>query len=166
MVSFEICASAITTAPPERIFAVLDDFGNWPGWMPSFERVRVELPANGTPGLGYRFRLRATVVHADMEVIDFTPFSRATAFRISFPPLTGVNRCRVIPLDDGRFRIERVDSLDLPEFVVGLIGPRQRERFVRLAGEFLAALKRQVEDGPSSDASQTQAAEVECAHSR
>ncbi len=145
MVSFEIIASAITTAPPERIFAVLDDFRGWPGWMPSFERIRVELPQEGPPGPGYRFRLRAAIVHADMEVVDFTPLSRATAFRISFPPLTGVNRCRVVPLDDGRFRIERVDSLDLPGIVASLISKRQRENFVVLAGEFLTALKRQVE---------------------
>jgi|GEM_PF-784569 len=153
MVSFEISVSAITTAPPERIFAVLDDFSGWPGWMPSFERVRVELPAEGAPGPGYRFRLRAPIVHAEMEVVDFTPLSRATAFRISFPPLTGVNRCLVVPLDDGRFRIERVDSLDLPEFVVGLIGPRQRQRFIHLAGEFLSALKQQVEVEPAGASS-------------
>lgn len=145
MVSFEIIASAITTAPPERIFAVLDDFGGWPIWMPSFDRIRVELPSEGAPGPGYRFRLRAAVVHADMEVVDFTPLSRATVFRISFPPLTGVNRCRVVPLDDGRFRIERVDSLDLPELVANLISARQRERFGHLAGEFLTALKHRVE---------------------
>ncbi|MFV9505546.1 MAG: SRPBCC family protein [Oscillochloridaceae bacterium umkhey_bin13] len=145
MVSFEISASTLTTAPPERIFTVLDDFGRWPTWMPSFERVRVELPPGQEPGPGYRFRLQATIIHADMEVVDFTPLSRATHFRISFPPFTGINRCQVVPLADGQYRIERVDSLDLPDLVVGLIGPAQRQRFVRLANEFLVALKREVE---------------------
>lgn len=144
MISYEIEATAITTAPPERIFAVLDDFARWPEWMPSFERVKVELPPDDL-GLGYRFRLRGAIVHADMRVVDFTPLSRATAFQISFPPLTGVNRCRVAPLADGRFRIERTDSLDLPELVAGVINATQRERFARLAGEFLEALKRTVE---------------------
>lgn len=145
MVNYEISASTITTAPPERIFAVLDDFSGWPTWMPAFERVRVELPAPGPPGPGYRFRLRGGVVHADMEVVDFGPLSRATTFQISFPPFTGVNRCQVVPLADGRFRINRVDSLQLPAMVAGLLDATQRERFAGLAGDFLRALKRTVE---------------------
>lgn len=145
MISYEIAASTVTIATPERIFAVLDDFAHWPAWMPSLENIKVELPADRLPGPGYRFRLRGRIVHADMEVIDFTPLSRATTFRISFPPFTGTNRCEVVPLDDGRCRIERVDSLDLPELVATLIDATQRERFVRLADEFLVALKGAVE---------------------
>lgn len=122
MASYTISATTITTAPPERIFAVLDDFGRWPIWMPSLDRVKVELPA-GPPGLGYRFRLRGLIVHADMEVVDFTPLARATSFRISFPPITGLNRCVVVPLEDGRYRIERVDSLDLYDLVAGCLMP-------------------------------------------
>lgn len=146
MVRYDIRATAITLATPERIFAVLDDFGRWPAWMPAFEHIKVELPT-GRPGLGYRFRLRSGMAHTDMEVVDFTPLARATTFRISFPPFTGVNRCRVVPLRDGRFRIERVDSLDLPPFIVGLISPPQRQRFERLALEFVHALQREVERG-------------------
>jgi hypothetical protein len=145
MISYEIAASAVTTAPPERIFAVLDDFARWPTWMPAFEHIRVELPEARPLGPGYRFRLRSGIVHTDMEVVDFSPLARATSFRISFPPLTGVNRCRVVPLDDGRFRIERVDSLDLPELLASVIDATQRERFARLAGEFIQALTRAVE---------------------
>lgn len=147
MISYEIAAAATTTAPPERIFAVLDDFGRWPDWMPAFDHLTVELPANAVLGPGYSFRIRSGLVHTDMRVIDYSPLARATAFRVSFPPLSGTNRCRVVPLDDGRFRIERVDSLDLPAWVASLIDTTQRERFVRLAGEFLQALKRTVEAG-------------------
>lgn len=148
MVSYEISATAVTTAPPERVFAVLDDFGHWPAWMPALDQVKVELPPDQKPGVGYRFRLRGLLVHGDMEVVDYTPTSRATSFRISFPPFTGVNRCRVSPLADGRFCIERVDSLDLPDLVASLIDATQRRRFERLAGEFLAALKAEVEGQP------------------
>jgi hypothetical protein len=144
MASYTIHATTITTAPPERVFAVLDDFGHWPAWMPSLERIKVELPA-GPPGPGYRFRLQGLIVHADMEVVDYTPLTRATSFRISFPPITGVNRCSVVPLDDGRYRIERSDSLDLYNLVAGLLDATQRQRFERLAGEFLTALRREVE---------------------
>lgn len=145
MVSYEISASAVTVAPPERVFAVLDDFARWPDWMPSFDNVRVELPQGRRPGPGYCFRLRGLLVYGDLEVVDYTPLSRATSFRISFPPFTGVNRCRLEPLAEGGCRIERVDSLDLPDLVASLIDATQRRRFARLAGEFLAALKREVE---------------------
>jgi hypothetical protein len=145
MISYQIAATTTTKASPERIFAVLDDFGRWPTWMPAFNYIKVELPRSGEPSLGYRFRLRSGPVHTDMEVVGFTPLSRATKFRISFPPFTGVNSCLVFPLDDGSCRIERVDSLDLPEFVAGLITAAQRARFDRLAEEFLIALKAVVE---------------------
>ncbi|NTW04029.1 MAG: hypothetical protein HGA19_22610 [Oscillochloris sp.] len=144
MISYKITATATTRAPPERIFAVLDDFGRWPKWMPSFERVKVELPANSRPRLGYHFRLRGSVVYADMQVVEFTPFSRSTNFRISFPPFTGVNRCVVRPLGEGRYRIERVDSLHIPEMVAKVINATQRERFSRLAQEFIVALIHEV----------------------
>lgn len=142
MSSYEIKASATTRVPPERIFAVLDDFSRWPRWMPALDRVKVELPDNQHPGPGYRFRLRGSVVHATLEVVEFTPLSRATNFRISFPPFTGVNRCELRPLDHGRYRIERVDSLALPGVVASLVNATQRDRFAGLAQDFLVALLR------------------------
>ncbi|WP_322821059.1 SRPBCC family protein [Chloroflexus sp.] len=148
MIRYEIAATTVTTAPPERVLAVLDDFGNWPRWMPSLERVRIELPPNEHPRQGYRFKLHGLLVHADMEVIDYTPLSRATRFRISFPPFQGVNRCRLIPLEDGRYRIERLDQLELPDLVAHLIDSTQRKRFEKLAMEFLQALRREVEQSP------------------
>ena len=147
MVTYTISATTITTAPPERIFAILDNFGHWPTWMPSLDRVRVELPA-GLPGPGYRFRLQGLIVHADMEVVDFSPLARTTRFRISFPPFTGLNRCLVVPLSDGRYQIERTDSLDLPDLLADLLDATQRGRFEQLAREFLIALKRKVEEAP------------------
>ncbi|MEI8165144.1 MAG: SRPBCC family protein [Chloroflexales bacterium] len=148
MVSYAISATAITTATPERVLTVLDDFSRWPAWMPALQNVRVELPKHQRLGPGYRFRLRGVIVYGDLQVIDYTPLSRATSFRISFPPFTGVNRCRLVPLANGRHRIERVDTIELAAFVVGLLGPLQRKRFERLAGEFLHALKHEVEGTP------------------
>lgn len=145
MASYKIRAEAITSAPPERVFAVLDDFGRWPRWMPYFQHLRVELPSGETPRLGYRFRLHAGVIHTDLEVIDYTPFTRATRFRISFPPFSGVNRCRVLPLANGQYRIERIDSLDVPELVAGVLDATQRRKFDRMATDFLNALKVAVE---------------------
>lgn len=152
MIRYEISATTTTSAPPERIFGVLDDFGSWPSWMPAFERIQVELPSGRGLGAGYRFRLRSGVMHTDMEVIDFGPLTRATSFRIGFPPLSGVNRCQVVPLENGRFRIERVDELALPSFLANMITPAQSARFERLAGDFLRALKRTAEAGPRQPA--------------
>lgn len=148
MISYQISATTITTASPEQVFAVLDDFGHWPDWMPSFENIQVELPAEGSPQLGYRFELRSGLIRTHMQVIEHTPLSRGTQFRISFPPLTGTNCFRMAPLEDGRYRLERVDSLDLPEFVVNLIDSARRERFTLLAADFLRALKTVVERPP------------------
>jgi hypothetical protein len=145
MINYEISAAAVTTATPERIFAVLDDFDRWPDWMPAFKQLKVELPPDSALGPGYRFHLRSGLVRTEMEVLDYGPLTRTTSFRVSFPPLSGTNSCRIVPLVDGRYRIERVDSLALPELLVNLIDATQRERFARLAGEFLQSLKRTVE---------------------
>ncbi|MCS6889219.1 SRPBCC family protein [Chloroflexus sp.] len=153
MIRYEIAATTVTTAPPERVLSVLDDFSNWPRWMPSLERVRIELPPDDRPRQGYRFKLHGMLVHAEMEVIDYTPLSRATRFRISFPPFQGVNRCRLVPLGDGRYRIERLDQLELPDLVAHLIDATQRKRFEKLALEFLHALRRVVEQTPNGTVS-------------
>lgn len=145
MKSYTITAIATTKVVPSRIFAVLDDFGHWPNWMPAFERVKVDLPTNRRPNLNYQFRLRGNVVYADLKVIEFTPLSRATSFRINIPPLTGVNRCLMRPLAHNRYRIERIDTLDLPGVVAGVLDTTQRARFSRLAQEFLMALVRRAE---------------------
>jgi len=145
MARYEIHAATIITAPPEVVWSVLDDFGGWPGWMPSMQNVRVELLSPGAPGPGYRFRIRGRIVHADLEVTSFTPQERTTRFRLNLPPLTGANQCRVIPLDDGRYRLERQDHIDMPGPIASFLDATQRERFERLAADFLQALKQTVE---------------------
>lgn len=150
MAQYEIAATTEIVAAPEQVFAVLDDFQRWPEWMPSFEHIQVELPDERPPQLGYRFRLRSGLIHTDMEVIEFTPLTRTTRFSISFPPLSGVNQCRIVPLADGKYRLERVDRLHLPDLIAHLINSTQRQRFERLAAEFLLALKRAVETRTSS----------------
>lgn len=148
MISYEIRAATVTSASPERILSVLDDFSRWPTWMPALERVRVELPEHQAPGPGYRFRLRGRIIYADLEVIDFSRLARATRFTISFPPFSGVNRCLIRPLSHQRSKIERIDTLQLPKAVVQLVDSTQRARFERLAAEFLKALKSAVEQYP------------------
>lgn len=145
MGKYEISAITTITAPPEKVWAVLDDFNGWPGWMPSMQNLRVELLSPGLPRPGYRFRLRGKLAYADLEVTTYESLERATHFRLNLPPLSGANRCRLTPLGDGRYRLERLDYLSLPGPVASFLDATQRSRFERLAAEFLHSLKRAVE---------------------
>jgi hypothetical protein len=145
VIRYAIEASSITSADPAEVLAVLDDFAGWPSWMPSLDSVRVVLPAQGSPAVGYQFELRGRIAVAVLEVTQFTPYVRETRFRLNFPPLSGANRFELVPLADGRHRILRVDELELPNLVAHLIDATQRRRFEQLASEFLTALRRAVE---------------------
>jgi hypothetical protein len=147
MAIYEVSARTSTTAAPEHVWAVLDDFAGWPNWMPGLENVGVELLSAGAPRVGYRFRLRGTItlVHTDLEVVCYTPRERYTTFQVSFPPLRGDNRCLMTPLDDTRWQIERIDHLHLPRQFVWFLDKTQRARFERLSREFVIALKRTAE---------------------
>jgi hypothetical protein len=85
--------------------------------------------------------MRGGLVHADLEVTGYTPLERQTTFRLSFPPITGDNRCVLTPLDDGVYLLERIDHINLPSRFISFLDKTQRARFERLAGEFLVALK-------------------------
>jgi hypothetical protein len=141
MAIYEIAAATRITTPPERLWAVLDDFQGWPTWMPALNDVQIELLSSGAPRVGYRFRVRGGLVHADLEVTHYAPLERQTTFRLSFPPITGDNRCVLTPLDDGVYLLERIDHINLPSRFISFLDKTQRARFERLASEFLVALK-------------------------
>lgn len=141
MAIYEIAATTTTAVPAEHIWAVLDDFSGWPIWMPAMQNLGVELLTAGDLRPGYQFRLRGTLVHADLEVISCTPLERTTRFRISFPPITGHNRCLLTPLTPGRYRLERIDHIHLPRQFISFLNATQRSRFEHLAAEFLTELK-------------------------
>jgi hypothetical protein len=145
MAQYRIEASTITHAPPEAVWAVLDDFAGWPRWMPAMDQLQVELPPGQRPGPGYRLRLRGGLVSAELQITEYSAFRRATRFRISFPPFTGTNSCQITAIEDGRYRIDRIDAIDMPEALVGLLQVTQRERFEGLAAEFLRSLTDTVE---------------------
>ena len=145
MIRYTIEATSVTAASPASVMAVLDDFAGWPRWMPSLESVRVVLPPGRLPQLGYRFELRGRLAAATLEVTEFSPLVRQTSFRLNLPPLQGTNRFALIPLPDGRHRIERTDELELPNLVAHLIDATQRRRFEQLSIAFLASLRRAVE---------------------
>jgi hypothetical protein len=142
---YEIAAVTTVALPPEYLWSVLDDFSGWPDWMPAMENLRIELLSSGEIQPGYRFRIRGKLVHADLEVTDFGPLERVTSFKLSFPPITGDNSCRLVPLEDGRYRLERTDHIVLPGAFIDFLDATQRKRFEKLAAEFLTALKRTAE---------------------
>jgi hypothetical protein len=148
MAIYEVTARTITTAPPEHVWAILDDVTAWPTWMPGLENVQVDPLSEGVPRPGYQFRLtgKISLVHTDLEVTGFGPLERTTTFKVSFPPLTGGNSCVLVPLDDGRYQMQRVDYLHLPKLFASFLDRTQRERFERLAREFLGALKTAAEE--------------------
>lgn len=145
MAVYEIAASTRIAATPEQVWAVLDDFSSWPAWMPGLQGVRIEHLSTGEPCMGYHFRVRGKVVYADVRVTGYGPLERTTNFRVSFPPITGSNSCLLRPLDDGGYVLERIDRLHLPKQFVSFLDKTQRERFERLAKEFLVSLKQAVE---------------------
>ncbi|MBC8077386.1 MAG: SRPBCC family protein [Chloroflexales bacterium] len=143
---YTFSAAITTTVAPERIWATLDDIAGWPRWMPGTQGLRVEPQSAGAVRAGYRFRLRAALLHANLEVRVCGPLERTTAFQISFPPFGGVNACRLVPLDGGAHRLERVDELHIPDMLGSWLSTTQRARFEQLAVEFLAALEAKAKD--------------------
>lgn len=156
MAVYEIAAKTRIAATPEDVWAVLDDFGGWPAWMPSMQHVRVELLSIGQPRLGYQFRVRGKLVYADLEVTSYTPLERGTHFRLNFPPLRGDNRCLLTSLEDGGYLMERRDHLYLPSQFISFLNATQRARFEKLAAEFIRALKETAEQRSQNGAFQTQ----------
>ena len=147
MGTYTFSAAITTRVPPESLWAALDDVAAWPRWMPGAQGLRVEPQTAGPVRAGYRFRLRAPLLHADLELRGFGPHERTTAFQISFPPFTGVNSCRAVPLADGAYRLERVDELVMPDMLGNWLSTTQRARFERLAVEFLEALEKRAANG-------------------
>ncbi len=145
MAKYEITAITIIQAEPADVWAVLDNFRNWPDWMPAMQNLQVELLTPGQIKPGYRFRLRNKLVHADLEVTTCTRLERATRFRLNLPPLTGANQCVLTPLEHGGYRLERKDWINLPGPIATFLNATQRQRLEQLAADFLLSLKRTVE---------------------
>ncbi len=145
MAVYEITASTIITAPPEQVWAVLDDVHGWKTWMPSTKNVQIDILTPGPPRMGYKFRLGGKVAYAIMEITTFNPLERTTTFQLNVPPLKGTNSCVLLPLTNGRYRLKRVDRLEMPGSVMKVLDSTQRTRFEKLAAEFLQSFKRTIE---------------------
>jgi hypothetical protein len=138
---YEINASTIIAASPEDVWRVLDDIPGWKSWMPETQNLRIDMLTPGPPRLGYRFRIRGKVVYANMEVTRFNRLERQIQFRLNLPPVGGTIRCLIIPHSKGICQLRREDRMFLPGPLIKFLDKTQRERFERIAHDFMHTIK-------------------------
>src|SRR5258706_11837199 len=85
--SFRIERSAVIKAPPEKIFAFINDFHQWPAWSP-WEKVDPALKRSysGAPsgkGAAYAWEGNNKVGSGRMEILESVPDSRI-AIKLDF----------------------------------------------------------------------------------
>jgi uncharacterized protein YndB with AHSA1/START domain len=80
--TFRVERSATINAPPEKIFALLSDFHNWPGWSPWEKKdpamKRTHSGAASGKGAAYAWEGNKDVGSGRMEIVESTPPSRLT----------------------------------------------------------------------------------------
>lgn len=80
--TFMVQRSLTMKAPPERIFALINDFNNWGQWSP-WEKLDTAMtrtysgPASGV-GAGYAWSGNKEVGSGRMEITESVPYSRIT----------------------------------------------------------------------------------------
>jgi uncharacterized protein YndB with AHSA1/START domain len=105
--TFRIERSALVKAPPERVFAYLNDFHQWPAWSP-WERLdpamqRAYSGAARGQGAIYTWSGNDDVGQGRMEIVDSTP-PQTLAIRLDFvKPFESHNDVRFVltPRPDG-----------------------------------------------------------------
>ena len=80
--TFRVERSATINAPPEKIFPLLNDFHNWPGWSPWEKKdpamKRTHGGAASGKGAAYTWEGNKDVGTGGMEIVDSAPPSRLT----------------------------------------------------------------------------------------
>jgi uncharacterized protein YndB with AHSA1/START domain len=75
--SFRVQRSASIKAPPERIFALINDYRNWPQWSPYENRdpemKRTYSGAAAGKGAKYAWEGNKNVGSGEMEIVDTAP---------------------------------------------------------------------------------------------
>lgn len=91
-------------APPEKIFAAVDDFHRWRSWSPYEEKdpgmKRVYSGASSGKGAIYQWNGNRNVGSGRMEILDTTP-SKTTIKLDFFTPFEGHNTAEFIALPRG-----------------------------------------------------------------
>lgn len=79
--TFSVQRAAVIKAPPEKIMPLISDFHNWPSWSP-WEKLdpnmqRTLTGAASGKGAIYNWKGNSDVGQGRMEIIDFTPSTKA-----------------------------------------------------------------------------------------
>jgi uncharacterized protein YndB with AHSA1/START domain len=120
-----ITARAVSSAPPDAVFAVLADHERWPEWFPAVRRVTV---LGRAEGVGARRRVAIRGATVDEEFIVWEPGRRwsftGTAARPRFTRSL-VEDCRLESTPDGGTAIDYTMYLDPPPALRVLFGVLQ-----------------------------------------
>jgi carbon monoxide dehydrogenase subunit G len=131
-------ASAVINAPPEKVFALVDDLEGWPRWIPSIKQI--EKITEGPLQEGSQIRVTAKsgiAITLLMTITEFVPGQR------------GVLEGSVLGTRMTRFyNFERIDEgtrLTAGGDVSGLLAFLIRRGGQRLSEEIVQAAKRKIE---------------------
>ena len=85
--AFRVERSASIDAPPEKVFALINDFHNWPSWSPwdKMDPAMKRTHSGAASGVGavYAWQGNRKVGEGRMEIIDSSPPSRV-AIKLDF----------------------------------------------------------------------------------
>jgi len=137
---FAASDATLVAAPPETVFAFLDDPGNHAAITPGLADVRdVEPLANGGKRLSFTYRMAGTGIDGEIVQTVHDPPERHV-FELR-GRLTGTIDLRLVPVDGGT-ELTYAATYDLPENALTRIGApvvrRFNERQLRAALENVA----------------------------
>ncbi|WP_207884005.1 SRPBCC family protein [Pseudomonas sp. 30_B] len=105
--SFRVERTARIQAPPEKVFAFIEDFHRWPQWSP-FEKLDPDMQrsfsgAEKGRGAVYAWAGNSKAGEGRMEIIESTPASRVTIALDFFKPFKASNTAEftLLPRDGG-----------------------------------------------------------------
>ena len=93
--TFRVQRTASIKAPPEKIFALLNDYHNWPSWSP-YEKMDPAMKrsySGSASGKGsvYEWEGNSNIGKGRMEILDSTPPSKLTIKLDFFKPFEAHN---------------------------------------------------------------------------
>jgi uncharacterized membrane protein len=107
-------------APPEKVWAVMDDVETWPQWTKSI--VSIERLDDAPFGMGSRVRIRQPKLPSAIWRVSAYEPNRYFAWTTKGTGITGVAGHRIEPLGPGRSRVTlTVDNKGLLAPIIGVI---------------------------------------------
>jgi carbon monoxide dehydrogenase subunit G len=131
-------SSVVVKAPPEKVFALVDDLESWPQWIPSIKRIEKITPGPLKEGSRIRVTARSGItVDLPMTVTEFVPGQRG----VLEGGVLGVRMTRYYNFEP----VEEGTRLTAGGEVSGLLAFLVRRGGQRLSDEIVRAAKRKIE---------------------